>query len=176
MLETIPPTITNILKDASQAISDILRKQYGFTASHVGRPPEEWALPGGNAIHGHRGTHTNMISKSDILEKKLLQQFKFHHETNLHPRRVHITNHCFDHKCSLYCWKKKTMDVKYCQEKHGPRENNPDIKEIYNSVREKKPQKEPRYMILNAEWVMVIVKKIKYVVIGQVVWFLEHSG
>ena len=141
VLETISPEITNILKDASHAISDILRKQYGFTASHVGRPPEEWARPGGNVIDGHRGTHTNMISKSDILEKKVLQQFKFHHERNLHHRRVHITNHCFDHKCSLYCWKKKTMDVKYCQEKHGPRENNPDIKEIYNSVREKKHRK-----------------------------------
>ena len=38
------------------------------------------------------------------------------------------------------------MDVKYCQEKHRPRENNPDIKEIYNSVREKNTERAQIYI------------------------------
>ena len=31
------------------------------------------------------------------------------------------------------------MDVIYCEEKHGPREGNPDVKETYHMVRGNKP-------------------------------------
>ena len=117
------------LKRASASISSILRTKYGFTASHVGTYPLEWPSPGGSVDVGHRGTHPSMLSKRDILQKRVLQQFKFQHEKCLYCRRVNMTNHCWDHKCSNYCWNTRTMDVIYCEEKHGPREGNPDVKE-----------------------------------------------
>jgi hypothetical protein len=67
-----------------------------------------------------------MLSKEEAWKQKPLSAFKFTQENDLYSRRVGVTNHCFTHKCSGYCWRQETLDFAYEPDKHGPQENNPN--------------------------------------------------
>jgi hypothetical protein len=117
-----------------------MENKFGYSATHVGKASSDWVKPGGGTGSGHRLTSSDMISKADVREKKVLQKFKFEHEDELYDRRKDMPNHPFTNQCSNCCWKPVVIHVPYNRSKHAPLKNNDRIV----SVLEKKAPDAPQ--------------------------------
>ena len=103
---------------ATAQISSALEKQLGMTASHPGVAPTDWLRPGGTKQSGFRVSSKEMLSKSDVLDRRELKRMKLDREDDLHAQRVNIQIHCMDHHCSAYCWVPVKVRVRYNPELH----------------------------------------------------------
>jgi hypothetical protein len=116
-----------------QEIGTLMEFHFGVSAMHIGRAPTEWVKPGGRKDHDYRRTHPEMMSKDDVWEQKPLRKFKSTQENDLYCRRVQITNCCYSHKCSGYCWVPETRVCRYNKEEHGIMASNPNIESIFKN-------------------------------------------
>ena len=109
-------------KLAQQTIDDKLGKlmeiEYGINALHPGNLPQDWVKPGGLNNDNYRQTCNEMQSSRDVLDKQELKRPKFERESDLFNRQSNITNHARTHKCSSYCWKKKSFSQRYDEQLH----------------------------------------------------------
>jgi hypothetical protein len=86
-------------------IGGVLETEYGFSAMHHGRAPQQWVKPGGQPNQGYRSSTRDMMSSKDVLEARELKSLKLQREKAALLCRVNLTNHCLTHKCTGYCWK-----------------------------------------------------------------------
>jgi hypothetical protein len=126
LLSEFDLTLVALNENASKAVNAIMEFDFGVSAMHIGQAPQQWVKPGGAKGLDYRATQPDMLTKEEAWKLKPLAAFKFSEENHLHSRRVGVTNHCFTHKCSGYCWRQETLDFAYEPDKHGPRENNPN--------------------------------------------------
>jgi hypothetical protein len=108
--------------EASESIGKIMEEEWGYTAMHHGRIPEQWVRPGGARDEdGYRKTSPDMMKTEDVMNIKELKKTKVQRENDLLNRRVNISNHCGTHKCSDYCLVGATRDriIQLAAEKAG---------------------------------------------------------
>ena len=91
----------------------------GVHAMHPGTAPGDWVKPGGMPEMGYRSGMEGMMENSDVVKKKELKKFKVSREYDLRERSINMTNHCWTHKCSAYCLRKKKKKVKFDPKKHA---------------------------------------------------------
>jgi hypothetical protein len=127
ILKSFDSKLKELQRAAAKDISYEMENQFGYSTTHVGKALSNWVKPGGQPGSGHRQTSSDMMTKAQVREKKVLQKFKFEQERELCDRRKDLTYHAFTHQCSDYCWKSVLMDVPYYPSKHGPLENNDRI-------------------------------------------------
>jgi DNA-directed RNA polymerase beta' subunit len=89
----------------SQKINNLMTAHLAVSAMHIGVAPSNWLRPGGTLSSGYRQTDEKMLHKTDVISTHELKRFKFEREHDLFHRKVNITNHCFLHSCSDYCWR-----------------------------------------------------------------------
>jgi hypothetical protein len=100
-------------------IGTVFESEYGYSAMHHGRAPQDWVKPGGQPKQQYRSGTTGMLSSNDVLDRRELKHLKIHRENDSLSRRINITNHCLTHKCSRYCWKEKCTAEHYDASKHS---------------------------------------------------------
>ena len=109
-------------KIAQQTVDNEMGKlmelEYGINALHPGNLPQDWVKPGGLANDNYRQTSDDMQCSRDVLDKQELKKPKFEREGDLFARQSNITNHARTHKCSDYCWKKKSFSQKFDEQLH----------------------------------------------------------
>ena len=90
-----------------------------MSASHNGKPPIEWVAPAGRNVDcGHRRETNGMLNKDDVQNTQGLRKFKFNHEHELYRRKIEMTNICFTHTCSSYCWRNRHVRTPYMPSIH----------------------------------------------------------
>ena len=134
ILNTFDAKLDELKREAAKGISYWMENEFGYSATHIGSAPSDWVLPGGQPGSGHRQTCSDMMTKADVREKKVLRKYKFQQENQLFARCIDMTNHVATHQCSDYCWKPVRIDVPYDRAKHGPLENNDRIVSIKNTL------------------------------------------
>ena len=103
----------------NKRISDILERNFGYSAMHVGNFPGDWLKPGGQKEHNYRQTCPHMLSSADVIERDEMKQMKCLRENELFDRTVNIQNHVGTHKCSDYCTVSKKITVRFDPKKHS---------------------------------------------------------
>lgn len=102
----------------------LMENHFAVSAMHVGIAPTDWRKPAGHRTElGYRDGASDMLSKSDVLGKAELRQFKFQRESSLCERRVNMDNHIRTHSCSDYCWRRCVIVVPFEEGKHVEGEN-----------------------------------------------------
>ena len=86
----------------------------------------------------YRTTDNIMLSKNDIISKGEIRKFKFERELHLHRRMVNVQNHCFNHRCSVYCWRVEFQEQKFNPEVHA---NNPNVVSVITKDSRGQPKK-----------------------------------
>ena len=109
--------------EAGEAIGILLQTEYGYNAMHEGHFPRDWVKPGGMEVDTYRQTCNDMISSSDVVDKKELSLPKISREKSMFDRTVNISNQCRTHKCSNYCLRDIAHSVIYNANIH---QNIPD--------------------------------------------------
>jgi hypothetical protein len=113
---------------AATRVTNLMERNIGMSASHIGKPPSEWVAPAGrNDECGHRRKTKGMLKKVDVHNAQGLRKFKFDNERELYRRKIEITNTCFCHSCSSYCWRNRHVRTPYIPAIH---DDNPDVARI----------------------------------------------
>ena len=82
---------------------------FGFYAMHTGHGPEDFVMPGelGEVSSDYRQTSEEMITSSDVLNRRALKKRKWNEETDLYHQHIYTKNMlefivvCTYNTCSL---------------------------------------------------------------------------
>ena len=134
MWDTYNSNLAKLKVTAEKAIGECLSAKVAYSAMHPGVAHSEWLGPPGPTSLGYAGISAPVMERylttTDVLEKDELKKFKFDREGHLYCRRVNITNHCFLHACSEYCWRDYKVAEVYDPGKHQNPTTGKDIPNV----------------------------------------------
>ena len=94
--------LANAFQYFDSNICIIMGKEWGFTASYPGHPPDDYVKPGGKAEHGHRTDYTNIQTSKDVIDHGDARKCKSSRRSSLYSRQVNYINHTLTHRCQAY--------------------------------------------------------------------------